>query len=460
MQPSHPSPPRKLPSLLVVDVVGCRLCTLPDCSSALVIRISLAVFFFPPFHPLSSASGLSQTLRFSLGTTRALFFKGSSFRKIKEDHWLPGLGSPVSTPLPTDANSDATMLFLMNVIDSCWRTINWATNREALADCSVGFGKASIGGKYGPIYLVTTPYDDPVNPTPGTLRFGAIQSSPLWIIFATDMVITLKNELIVNSFKTIDGRGANVEIAYGPCITIHGVTDVIIHGISIHDCKPGVAGLVRSSPTYVGKRGGSDGDAVSVFSSSNIWIDHCYLARSADGLIDVIHASTDVTISNNYFAQHDKVMLLGHSDDFAADEVMKVTLVFNRFGEGLIERMPRVRIGYAHVANNRYDEWKMYAIGGSANPTIFSEGNYFIAPDDPGSKEVTKRETNNWETWRWQSSKDVFINGAYFVPSGHGSSDPLYTMTQSFIVAPGYMVPDLTADAGPLHCLLDRPCML
>lgn len=153
-------------------------------------------------------------------------------------------------------------------------------------------------------------------------------------------------------------------------------------------------------------------------------------------------------------------MLLGHSDDFAADEVMKVTLVFNRFGEGLIERMPRVRIGYAHVANNRYDEWKMYAIGGSANPTIFSEGNYFIAPDDPGSKEVTKRETNNWETWRWQSSKDVFINGAYFVPSGHGSSDPLYTMTQSFIVAPGYMVPDLTADAGPLHCLLDRPCML
>ncbi|KAK8629529.1 hypothetical protein V6N13_078366 [Hibiscus sabdariffa] len=364
-----------------------------------------------------------------------------------------------STLTPYNA-SGISPVRLLNVIDSCWRTINWATNREALADCSVGFGKASIGGKYGPIYLVTTPYDDPVDPTPGTLRFGVIQSSPLWIIFATDMVITLKNELIVNSFKTIDGRGAKVEIAYGPCVTIHGVTDVIIHGISIHDCKPGTAGLVRSSPTYVGKRGGSDGDAISIYSSSNVWIDHCYLSRSADGLIDVIHASTDVTISNNYFAQHDKVMLLGHSNDFIADEVMKVTLVFNRFGEGLIERMPRVRIGYAHVANNRYDEWEMYAIGGSANPTIFSEGNYFIASDDPGSKEVTKRETSNWESWRWQSSKDVFINGAYFVPSGHGSSDPLYTMAQAFIVAPGYMVPDLTSDAGPLHCLAESPCML
>lgn len=30
----------------------------------------------------------------------------------------------------------------------------------------------------------------------------------------------------------------------------------------------------------------------------------------------------------------------------------------------------------------------MYAIGGSADPTIFSEGNYFIASDKSNSKEV------------------------------------------------------------------------
>lgn len=50
-----------------------------------------------------------------------------------------------------------------------------------------------------------------------------------------------------------------------------------------------------------------------------------------------------------------------------------------------------MRFGYAHVANNRYDEWKMYAIGGSANPTIFSEGNYFVAPDVQASKEVINK---------------------------------------------------------------------
>jgi pectate lyase len=34
-------------------------------------------------------------------------------------------------------------------------------------------------------------------------------------------------------------------------------------------------------------------------------------------------------------------MLLGHNDKFTADKIMKVTIAFNRFGAGLIERMPR-----------------------------------------------------------------------------------------------------------------------
>jgi len=36
-----------------------------------------------------------------------------------------------------------------------------------------------------------------------------------------------------------------------------------------------------------------------------------------------------------------QVMLLGHSDEYTADKKMKVTIAFNRFASGLIERMPR-----------------------------------------------------------------------------------------------------------------------
>ncbi|KAK2999187.1 hypothetical protein RJ639_023026 [Escallonia herrerae] len=329
---------------------------------------------------------------------------------------------------------------VMNKIDSCWRgKPNWASNRRALADCTVGFGKNAIGGKYGATYVVTSPADDPINPRPGTLRYGVIQTKPLWIIFAKDMVITLKNELIMNSFKTIDGRGAKVEIANGPCITIQGVSHIIIHGIGLHDCKPGKSGDVRSTPMHVGHRRGSDGDAIDIFASSYIWIDHCSLSHSYDGLIDIIHASTAITISNNYFSQHDK------NPTFM--------LLIKRL------RCCRVRLGYAHVANNRYDEWQMYAIGGSANPTIFSEGNYFLATNKADAKQVTKREVKGgWKNWKWRSSKDKFLNGAFFVQSGYGSCAPLYSRSQSFPVADGSRVPALTSNAGPLRCTISKAC--
>ncbi|KAL0407245.1 UNVERIFIED_CONTAM: putative pectate lyase 16 [Sesamum latifolium] len=357
---------------------------------------------------------------------------------------------------------------LMNKIDSCWRSDpNWESNRKALADCAVGFGSNAMGGKNGAIYVVTDPSDDPVNPKPGTLRYGAIQTQPLWIIFERDMVITLENELMMNSYKTIDGRGARVEISNGPCITIEGVSHVIIHGISIHDCKPGKSGMVRSTPDHVGERLGSDGDAISVFASSNVWIDHCYLARCTDGLVDIIHASNLVTVSNNYFTQHDKVMLLGHRDGYTADRIMKVTVVFNHFGPGLVQRMPRVRYGYAHVANNRYDQWIMYAIGGSADPTISVKATTFLLQmtlmlnrlNILGGGQVTKRETyDGWKSWKWRSTKDVFVNGAYFVPSGWGSCAPNYVTSQYFGAAPGSLVPALTSDAGPLLCLPYQEC--
>lgn len=70
------------------------------------------------------------------------------------------------------------------------------------------------------------------------------------------------------------------------------------------------------------------------------------------------------------------------------DKLMQVTVAFNHFGKGLKERMPRVRWGFVHVVNNDYTHWMSYAIGGSHQPTIISQGNRFIAPHDPKAKEV------------------------------------------------------------------------
>ncbi|KAE9464185.1 hypothetical protein C3L33_03907, partial [Rhododendron williamsianum] len=277
-----------------------------------------------------------------------------------------------------------------NPIDDCWKCDpNWANNRQNLANCAIGFGSHAVGGKGGQFYVVTDSSDhDAANPTPGTLRHAVIQTDPLWIVFSSNMLITLKHELIVNSYKTIDGRGVHVRITGGGCITLQYISNVIIHNIEVTHCVPSGNTNVRSSPTHVGWRGKSDGDGISIFNSRDLWIDHCSLSYCADGLIDAIMGSTGITISNSYFSHHDEVMLLGHDDKYLPDSGMQVTIAFNHFGEKLVQRMPRCRRGYIHVVNNDFTEWQMYAIGGSANPTINSQGNRYTAPVDPNAKEV------------------------------------------------------------------------
>ncbi|KAG6429273.1 hypothetical protein SASPL_107318 [Salvia splendens] len=348
-----------------------------------------------------------------------------------------------------------------NPIDDCWRCDpNWEKNRQRLADCAIGFGKHATGGRDGKIYVVTDSGDHAVNPKPGTLRYGVIQNEPLWIIFAQDMVIRLKQELMVNSFKTIDGRGASVHIAGGPCITVQYVTNVIIHGLNIHDCKQGGNAYVRDSPDHYGWRTVSDGDGVSIFGGSHVWVDHCSLSNCRDGLIDAIHGSTAITISNNYLTHHNKVMLLGHSDSYKQDKNMQVTIAFNHFGEGLVQRMPRCRHGYFHVVNNDYTHWEMYAIGGSASPTINSQGNRFLAPDREDSKEVTKHEDapeGEWKRWNWRSEGDLMLNGAFFTLSGAGASSN-YAKASSLSARPSSLVGTITGGSGSLNCRKGKRC--
>ncbi|PKI33596.1 hypothetical protein CRG98_046007 [Punica granatum] len=317
-----------------------------------------------------------------------------------------------------------------NPIDRCWRCrTDWATDRKRLAGCALGFGRRTTGGKDGKLYVVTNPSDsDTVNPQPGTLRYAVIQPYPLWIIFAHDMVIRLSQELMMTDNKTIDARGANVRICNGAQITIQFVKNVIIHGLHIHDIQPGNGGMIRDSVDHFGYRTRSDGDGISIYGSTNIWIDHLSMSKCYDGLIDAIQASTAITISNCHFTNHNEVMLFGGSDSYSGDEKMQITVAFNHFGRGLTQRMPRCRWGFIHVVNNDYTHWLMD-----------------YAPESV------------WKSWNWRSEGDLLLNGAFFVQSG----SPFTTrMNKKDVIKakPGTFVTRLTRFAGSLDCVPNKPC--
>ncbi|KZV28633.1 putative pectate lyase 4 [Dorcoceras hygrometricum] len=303
----------------------------------------------------------------------------------------------------------------MNVMDSCWRTNpNWRRNRHQLATCSVGYaGKMSNNGGRGTVdYVVTDPCDDPLNPKPGSLRFGVTSiKGKVWITFHKDMTIKLAKPLLVGSFTTLDGRGANVHIAGGAGLLLQEVNNVIIHGIHIHDCIAQGAGPVMGPDRKIVQLGPVDGDAIRLVSSSKIWIDHNTLQDCQDGLIDVTRGSTDITISNNWF---------------------------------------RIRFGYAHVVNNLYLGWGIYAIGGSMEPSIKSQANLFIAPQG-GNKQIFWGHS---AIGGFRSVQDVFENGASFSASlaKDVAMRPNYRADQNFEVADGRAVKLLTRSAGALKC--------
>ncbi|KAL7613100.1 probable pectate lyase P59 [Lactuca sativa] len=350
-----------------------------------------------------------------------------------------------------------------NAIDKCWRCDpNWAKNRKRLADCAKGFGHGTYGGKLGRIYVVNDCSDnDMVNPKPGTLRHAVLLPEPLWIIFSGTMNIKLRQELIFTCDKTIDGRGFEVHISGGAGFMLQFVRNIIIHGVHMYDIVEKSGGMIRSEPHHVGIRGKSDGDAISIFKSSQIWVDHCSFANSYDGLIDIVAASTNITISNCHFVKHDKALLFGASAEMPEDKIMKVTLAYNHFGKGLTQRLPAVRFGFVHVVNNDYTQWKSYAIGGGDGATIISQGNRFIAPDG-ACKEVTNRRQvpeSVWRKWTWRSEGDLLLNGAYFRESGNPHWAKTYKGPPLIPAQPAESVAKLTKSVGAnLGCKVGVPC--
>ncbi|RYQ88447.1 hypothetical protein Ahy_B09g095633 isoform B [Arachis hypogaea] len=351
---------------------------------------------------------------------------------------LPIFLATLFSPSPTYGAKQSKIIGMkMNVIDRCWRRDpQWRSHRAQLANCSIGYAGKMMNNIGSDLihYEVIDPTDDPINPKPGTLRYGAsVIQQKVWITFKRDMKITLAKPLLISSFTAIDGRGANVHIAHNACFMIFKATNVIIHNVRIHDCKAQAPGLVMGA-------------------NGKIWIDHNTLQDCEDGLLDVTRGSTDVTVSNNWFRNQDKVMLLGHDDGYIRDQNMKVTVVYNHFGPNCNQRMPRIRHGYAHVANNLYQGWMQYAIGGSMGPSLKSQSNLFIAPES-GNKEVTWRKGNseNGNMWEFHSIGDAFENGASFtVTKGGRVPKPNYSEEQYFKVLDAKSVRFLTRSSGVL----------
>jgi pectate lyase len=182
-------------------------------------------------------------------------------------------------------------------------------------------------------------------------------------------------EVAVGSNTTIIGLGADATL-HGGGLGIKGVTNVIVRNLTIKDA-------------YVDWEGKTtDYDAIEINNSQNVWIDHCDLSHFDDGLIDVKNAADYVTVSWCHFHNHNKVMLIGASDDAPQDVGhLNTTVHHNWFdgqgGNGIGQRLPRARFGKVHVYNNYYNDVIYSGVMAGLDANMLVENNYFLNVPDP-----------------------------------------------------------------------------
>jgi pectate lyase len=211
------------------------------------------------------------------------------------------------------------------------------------------------------------------------------------------------NTTIVGLGKTATLRGIWLDVR-GTAGQANSRTNIIVRNLTFedtYDCFP------QWAPTD-GALGSWNSlyDSISLRDSNNVWVDHNTFLDNAtadstlplffgvifqvhDGLLDITNASDLVTVSWNRFRNHDKLMLIGSSDNAPADVgKLRVTLHHNLF-DTLGQRGPRVRFGQVHVYNNYYKVTNpqnyQYSWGVGIQSKIYAENNFFCT--DTGKEE-------------------------------------------------------------------------
>jgi len=137
----------------------------------------------------------------------------------------------------------------------------------------------------------------------------------------------------------------------------------------------------------IGAHDDDDEDCLQVnHESKNVWIDHVDIYDGHDGNLDITNASDFVTISWTKFSYtsastgHQFSNLIGNSKTKTSDRGhLNVTIHHTWWADGVKERMPRVRFGKVHVANNLFDSKDAsHCVRAAVEANIRIEKNVFI----------------------------------------------------------------------------------
>jgi pectate lyase len=249
--------------------------------------------------------------------------------------------------------------------------------------------------------------------------------------------------LDVGSNKTIVGVGSNATISgFGLDVNGWGPDEVAVGGDT---CDPAekdtfthVSNVIIQNLSF---RSSPD-DSINVQCySDHVVIHYNSFYPAADGSVDIKRGSDLATVAYNRFHGTDKSMLLGHSDNNAAQDTgyLRVTYHHNWF-DGSATRHPRVRFGYAHLFAN-YVDVSDYFIGLGVDGKIYADGNYVRR-----AKTITQDFGNASLTWTNSNFYDI---ATITRANSSGSTMSDWLRIDNRVAAPPYSYSAGSASATP-----------
>ncbi|KAF5337817.1 hypothetical protein D9758_015714 [Tetrapyrgos nigripes] len=216
----------------------------------------------------------------------------------------------------------------------------------------------TTGGSGGPVTTVTT--------LDALTSAVASDTAKIVIISGT---ITGNVAVRVGSHTTVIGNPGSSLVGVG--LRVLEKTNVIIRNVKISKV------LAEA------------GDALGIQQASQVWIDHVDLSSDRDhdkdfydGLLDITHGCTGVTVTNSKLYDHWKASLVGHSDNNGAEDVAITVTYANNYWTDLNSRTPSFRFGHGHIFNNVFDD-NNDGINTRDGAQLLVENNVWTGTDKP-----------------------------------------------------------------------------
>jgi pectate lyase len=250
--------------------------------------------------------------------------------------------------------------------DNCSGTdvmLGFAAVASSGTDGGAGAGPTTGGGDLPavPVNRIEDLLTELHRPEPRVILLDGMLTAPDTIKVTPDKDVRGGNKTLIGVGVNSGLTGAGLDLGYSD--------NVIVRNLKIAKVSVG------------------EGDAITILDSHHIWIDHCDLSSDRedttagyDGLVDITHGSSFVTVSWTLFHDHKDTSLVGHTPNpdpmqQAEDEGLSVTYHHNGFFK--VNSGPRVRWGTAHVANNHFDDVTSFGIVSDSAAIVFVDSNMF-----------------------------------------------------------------------------------